>query len=549
MMNTKSGLILPKIDDLPKSDREITFNAIKSWQNQLPLSDLAACTKAYFLTLQDIYQAKIPTKLRYDILVLLRPTHSYLCQTLEKFYFSKELLSDDQKLIADLVYALRHEILNCYKLVIEENYNNSIFNRKILISALHNAMLCCMRIITHAYEQHRQPPKGMWHELNAIYKVIQNKGLGNKKVSKVKDWAFNLNTLNNLYAYILLYVVSNPHRLRRDEIKNLTYALEIWAPLLIIKHNGDSEECLFWVDLDSDSSPKVNTLDITQGPSTYFLDLSKINVHIEKLIKLKLTNNHEKMSKSFIEAEIVLPNHFLEELHQNWSESKERAHRREQTQGQIRACLGLTATSWYLQKSLQTLLMDDEDESDVIDLTDTNTILSSYNTEPPLYQCEIMDESSGGFRLKWLQEIPMQLECGEIIALQTSQDNNWLIGTIRWLRHEQDHLIYLGVQILAEHAIPLKARIAESTGNYDLPILLLPENQNISEPNKLVTPALPFKPGQELELTFQNKKYPAHLLGSTSLSPLYQEFEFEYLLQAISLPKTLTHPNSALTTN
>lgn len=544
-MNTRSGLTLPKKDDLPNKDREISFNAINAWQNQLPLSDLAGCTKAYFLTLQDIYQAKIPAKLRYDILVLLRPTHSYLCQTLEKFYFSKELLSDDQKLIADLVYALRHEMLNCYKLVIEQSYNSGIFKRGVLIGALHNAMLCCIRIITHAYEQHRQPPKGMWQELHALYKVVQNKHLGQKKLSKIKDWVFNVKNLNHLYSFILLYVVSNPHRLRRDEIKNLTYALEVWSPLLTIKHGGDSEECLFWVDLESDSPPKVNTLDITKSPSIYFLDLSKINTHIEKLIKLKLINNHEKMAKLFIEAEIVLPNHFLEELHQNWTESKERAHQREHTGGQIQACLGLTAATWYLQN----LLTGGKQESEMIDLTDVNEKFHQSNTAPPLYQCEIIDESSGGFRLKWLQEIPIQLECGEIIALQSNQDNNWLIGTIRWLRHEQDHLIYLGVQILAQHAIPLKARVAESTGNYDLPILLLPENQSIKKPSKLITPALPFKPGQELELTFKDTKYPAHLLGSSSLSPLYQEFEFEYLIQEIPIPKSFTQDKKSVITN
>ncbi|HRE32853.1 MAG TPA: hypothetical protein PLD88_12820, partial [Candidatus Berkiella sp.] len=143
--------------------------------------------------------------------------------------------------------------------------------------------------------------------------------------------------------------------------------------------------------------------------------------------------------------------------------------------------------------------------------------------------------------MQWSEEIPPQLQCGEIIAVQNKsldQKKIWLLGTIRWLRHEKDNTILFGVKILSHQILAVHAFLDET--QHPTPTLLLAEEPLHNKPKTLITPLLPFKSGQEISIAFDNKTYPTLLQKNYSLSPCYQQFGVEFLLEQLLFPQSST---------
>lgn len=536
-IKNKYGLILPLQTGIYSTERDFTLEAVDAWRSQLPLSNVGASAKALYEFLQDSHQAPLSVNERFTILSHLRPTLSYLCEILGKIYAEREALSDKQQLIADLVIALHFEMLNGYKLVMDAASNSFLTKKKIFVAALHNAMVCCEKILFDAYKQHRDPPHGVWHEFHTLYLFAKNKGVSQKSLGNSTEWHSRFNTLEELYNNCLLFVIANPYRLTKVEITHLMYALEVWAPLLVLKPLTDNAQGLYIVDMDSDQAPHYTALNPKPSANSYMMVLDKITLRLEKLLQDK-TIATKKTSNYFLEAEQMLPQVFIESLLGSWQYIKERAQKRDKTQGTISVCLGISTCHWFISdQSSEKSTVEATNDFHVIDLTIDQSGQKSQSYR--CYNCQLVDQSEGGYCLQWTEEIPSQLQCGEIIALHREMPNHpkaWSIGTIRWLRHEKDHSILLGVQVLSHEVLATYSNQEDAQSEHQTATLLLAEQPLHNKPKTLITPSLPFKAGQEIKVTFENESYPAVLQKNYSLSPCYQQFGVEFLYEQPVFP-------------
>ncbi|MGE3320033.1 MAG: hypothetical protein AB7I18_12135 [Candidatus Berkiella sp.] len=547
-IKSKNGLILPLQTGHYSTERDFSLNEVDAWRSQLPLSNVGTSAKALYEFLQDLHQAPINAHDRFIILSHLRPTLSYLCEILGKIYAEREALSEKQQLIADLVNALHFEMLTGYKLVIDAALNSLLTKRKLFISALLNAMVCCEKIIFDTYKQHRDPPHGVWYEFNTLYLLAKNKGVSQKSLSSHVEWQSRFSTLEELYKNCLLFAISNPYRLTKLELTHLTYALEVWAPLLILKPLSENSQGLFVIDLNSDQAPHYAAFNPTPSPSSFMLVLDKITLRLEKLLQDKTSTTTKKSSNYFLEAEQQLPNTFIESLLGSWQYIKERAQKRDKAKGAISVCLGISSCHWFISDELSANSQNHEASQDfhVIDLSIDQGAQKSQSYR--YYDCQLVDQSEGGYCLQWIEEIPTQLQCGEIIAIQRVSPNhskNWTIGTIRWLRHEKDHTILLGVQVLSHEVLAVYSSLEDAQSEHQTATLLLAEQPLHNKPKTLITPSLPFKAGQEIKVAFQDHAYPAVLQKNYSLSPCYQQFGIEFLYEQPDIPIMTTKPSRA----
>jgi len=507
--------IKPK-SDLNKANktsntREITLSTVDQWRSQLPLSDLSTSAKSLHIILQDIYQTPMSYKTRFDILLHLRPTFSYITQTLQKMYYHQEILNERQRLIADLVSVLYYQQLSLYKLIIADCAKSFFGNRKILLASLQNAFTNCTKIIFEAYLQHRTPMPGIWLEFHKLYDFTIQKKIKNKSLPKSAEWVTRFDTLGDIYQHGLLFSISNPQRLRREEITHLLYALEIWAPLLNLKKLSSKPASLYLVDLDIDSPPKYAALYEENLKNCYALDLEEITTRLQRLLSLEDSQNKEKRLKLFLSAELSLPSAFIRSLYDKWFSIGERANQRTNANGKITTCLGISACHWHISNDLalgETPTDPMSTENIDIDVLPSGLQNETKKTKYPHFSCELLDQSEGGYRLKWPQDIPPQLQSGEIIGLQRELNDEriWSIGTIRWLKIGEDHTITIGVQILSLEALPVRAHLVDSTSQYGILGLLFPEQPERNKPMTLVTPPLPFKSDQEVEICCLSQK-------------------------------------------
>lgn len=535
----KTGLHLPQKTGKTSSNREITPKAIEEWRSQLSLNDLSTSAKAIYLVLQDCHEANLVYQERFEILCVLRPTLAFINQSLQKHCSGREVLTDNQLIIADLVNALLFEMINEYKLVIEGVYRPFFCNKKVLFDALQNAMSYCIKIIFNAYEQHRSPPPGIWLELHQLFVFAQTKGFANKTLNKVISWHSRFKTLADIYKHCLLFSISNPNQLRREQMADVSFALETWAPLLILRKGNTATIPLFVADVTNDAPPCYAALYFMTPQECYFLDLEKINERVTKLMVAQ-KKNQPASSKFFTTAELALPKSFLESLMNAWQYLSERDER-EKIHGHISVCLGIAATHWYLVGDIKS--GSNHNESDAASNTqiiDIDVLPSQHKAfKHQLFICELVNQSEGGYCLKWSHDIPHQLQTGEIIALEKKLDSGeitWEVGTLRWLKAQENQITLVGVEILSNEALAVKAHLTDAASSFSIPTLLFADQPEKKKPLRLITPPLPFKVGNQIEVEFEGKNYPALLVKTYSASASYQEFAIQFLEEQLIFP-------------
>lgn len=523
------------------TQRVISVKAIEDWRKHVSLNDLPASAKALYITLLDCNKAKVSYEERYEILALLGPLYSCIVQALKKNYSEKEVLSHNERMIADLVNVLNIEMLNGYKLVITQGTKRFFYDKKIIIPAFQRALNLCTKILFNAYEQHRAPIPGAWLEFHQIYNLAKKHGLLTKSLKKYSDIPCRVDSIENIYKHYLLFAICHPHRMMKKQISLLCYTTESWAPLLILSKANKKNTHLFMVDMSQDAGPKHATTAQLKNPNCYYLDIDRVNRRLSTLLKT-LKSKEDPARLGFNASEMSIPESLIEILLSSWKSIIERAQQRTRAQGMVQVCLGLTASFNVISNAeglISEILPDVSDEESIdlgnIPLPDHQN--GTENVKQVFYRCELVDESIGGYCLKWQEEIPPQLQCGEIIAIRSEDgEDNWTIGNIRWLKTEDDQTVMIGIQILSTLAAPVTARLIDATTQHGIPTLLLPEIEENKKPMTLITPSLPFKSGQEIELDYQGQAYPVMLQKSYSKSTLYQEFAVEFLHNKILLP-------------
>ncbi|MBS0288239.1 MAG: hypothetical protein JSR17_13150 [Proteobacteria bacterium] len=523
-------------------NREISASAISDWCSQLPLSDLAGSAKALYLTLQDSHQATLTYQERFEVLSVLRPTLKYISQALQKIYEGQEILTEKHRPIADLVNALHFEMINGYKLVIDQASEQLFCNQQIFIASFQSALSYCTKIIFFSYEQHRAAPQGIWLELHTLYVLAKEKKISKKSLQKYLNWQCRFQTLADIYKHCLLFAVSNPNHLRSKQIVQLLYSLEYWVSFLDLKNFENCETCSFVVDPLLDTPPRDVSLFDKLPAHCYFMDLTQVNNRITMLLSLHTNNNYEKIAKLFSTSELALPIPYLQTLTQTFKNSRKRISDRLQTSGEIGVCLGISTCHWFLSQTLENPItpVSNENETQIIDIDALPQGGHAVHANKYIrHTCLLVNQSENGFCLNWTADVPAQLQTGEIIGIEIikeDQSKQWAIGTIRWLKNESSFSTLVGIELLSKEAVAVKSQLSDAASAYLVPTLLLPEQSQKHLPLRLITPPLPFKTGNELEIEYDNHTYAAVLQKSYSASASYQEFGLHFTYEPFEFP-------------
>lgn len=67
----------------------------------------------------------------------------------------------------------------------------------------------------------------------------------------------------------------------------------------------------------------------------------------------------------------------------------------------------------------------------------------------------VVDQSLGGYRMRWAQDNQLRLRVGEIVGIHVGDQDDpsdWMLGILRWLRYESDGQVMAGVELLSRAA-------------------------------------------------------------------------------------------------
>jgi len=109
-----------------------------------------------------------------------------------------------------------------------------------------------------------------------------------------------------------------------------------------------------------------------------------------------------------------------------------------------------------------------------------------------------VNTSAHGYCLCWVSKELSCVRVDELIGVP-DENGNLNVGVIRWLSHDTDDNLLLGVELLSPFATPVGVSVA---GSFDEERrgLLLPVNASLGASSSLITPPACFQLGQIVRL-------------------------------------------------
>ncbi len=115
---------------------------------------------------------------------------------------------------------------------------------------------------------------------------------------------------------------------------------------------------------------------------------------------------------------------------------------------------------------------------------------------------KVLDQSLGGYRMAWASAEQPRRRVGELVGLNfgdEGEDQEWMVGVMRWLRYEDDGSLSAGVELLSRRASAVALRVVSADGGsrqlqprgrdlpdrrHPRPLLRLQRQHDIREPHR-----------------------------------------------------------------
>ncbi|SFX21097.1 hypothetical protein [Marinospirillum alkaliphilum] len=520
---------------------ETRLEAVEQWLQHLPLAHPPASAEKLNTLLQEFNQLRLLPPRRLEWLDKIAPVAVHTLGELDQ----GPHLHQEGELSQQLQEQLAQSYKRCINdlLALRDQLPTPILARSLLAS-LHAALLHGGALILRACKLSVAAPEYSWPELNLLYHIASQSRLQHKKIQQQQP-----NTCEAAYLQVVLLGLIQAETLRPDELQQLWPLLASWAALVQILP-ADAPERLFQVVTNNGWQPQ-RSQPLEQQPTERDLGLNT----------LALTS---QLSEHLQQGNDPLGNRLIQHLLACLGEPQERSSPRVASSGDIQLALGLRSVHYHLnnRQPFETLIAGQnfkvntqnnpfikEDQPDpwasapdavenksigtlaIIELdTEVSTsVENALDRRYPIHQLQLVNTSATGYCLLWPGQAPPQLRTGELIALQERTGTPWQPGMIRWIRDVKEGQ-QLGIERLGGRLQPCAIKPVIKIGppaDY-LPGFLLPELKVLGVPASVITPLLPFKEGQKVEVSSKPQGVQRARLAELLSSPgEFQQFSLE----------------------
>lgn len=548
-------------------------SAIADWVASLPMANTADTATQLRQATFELTRLNTNFSVRMELLESVRPTIHYICARLDKTAASSANHGDA---IARLAQRLITNLCSGYKVVVvealEELSENPALGKNVIPLAAHRALSDLSRTLLRTLQLYVAPGDRLWLDLNQLYFLAERLEVNNIEQEDPENHSTTNTTIADTYLRSLLLACCKPNQLRYQHLAQVFNALEVWTPQATIENNTD--DALFVIDLESDQGPQYSKL--LKNPDEPRSIRSDVLVYELEAYLKKIDGG--------IEIPEYVPNDILSHLVDAWGLMKPRAFKRAPASGSVKICMGLRAVHYFLSGGVEFVdqlprtdavlqrevnpFLADEQELDVVesnkDVWDDafdlrvripvnpniddpdRIILQPQHLPKPVskakkaeqaakqsfnfYDTIAVDTSPGGYRIRWKEPLPGNVQTGELLGLRDETDPRWCIAVIRWIRQNNQGAA-MGIQLLAPRAIPVAVRVIKKRGGPTdyVRALLLPALQPIDQPAMLITPVVPFQEKNKIHVQRQGIQTTAQLTTSVLRTESFNQFTFRML--------------------
>jgi hypothetical protein len=547
---------------------QANVEGITNWAKGLPMANTGEAARQLYQAIRELNQLDADPLLRFKLLEIMRPYIYSIGTLLAKHFLQTSVsLNERQLKIANLSQSLQAHLATGYKLVVA----NSIATlsptdkpSKIVTTAIHRAITDTTSTILRAFQLYCHPPERSWSEINQLFLLAEMRQLESYKVNDSQNRYVSTTTISAAFIRAHLLGTAKPNNLRQQDLSQLYDATELWADRVKITH-CDDESALFIINLHRDKVAQYRQ-HLRDAQKPLFRSLNT-----EALVNELKSYAANPQGPSSITVPGKLSDNLLTHSIQAWGIHWQRSFRRMPSEGQLRLCIGFSATHYYIagkkdferlqvelrpkndNKSTQNIDTGHRSNNDVwsgafdtggsvipentslnIDTIDfinkhkKEEILGNEGLKYPSHDVGLINTSPGGYCLQWSGELPASIQAGEILGIQESGVRHWAIGIIRWIRHLGQQDTQLGIELLAPKAESGAAQLLQKTGENGayMRSLLLPAIKAIAQPATIILPRMPFRTGNKIDILHQSSSGRQQLTKRVVSTNSFSQFQF-----------------------
>ena len=490
--------------------------ALRSWVAALPLANFGATTKLLLDGLRQINRMKVDAVQRLDALEILRHPVAQLAALTDKQIVGASFPLPPQKVeLGAIALGFQSELALGYRVALAELCAPA---GSVPFMRTKQVALAGVRALQHggehlskAYLLYRTPPAGTWQAMHDIYRFLAMVRFDDRAVD---DPLLGSPVNAKLaYAHALLLALANPYRYTQRELLEVIAFTRTVAPYCELR--GGAVDGDIPMTTDADHGPGYLPEERGQG------ELEVLSIGLKPLLR-------------FIESQIdILPPgarvatfrlrggppvqidiDLAERLVDGWTATGERTHARLGGGYRLDTVLGLHDLHFVLagNEDFESFLRRVRGQA--ISLSESDRIASwaigSDSARATRLKARVLDQSLGGYRLIW-ERGPggeaVRARIGELVGLALPEPGDgtpdWMIGTIRWIRIDEQGRVDAGVELLSRRALPAGVRPADEPG-LQPPVrglLLTSLRPDETDPTSLITPALFERNASMIELS------------------------------------------------
>ncbi|TRO17595.1 molecular chaperone [Ectopseudomonas mendocina] len=535
---------------------------LKRWIAGLPKANIGETARQLYQSLVELNQFLTPSENRLQLLELLRPEVSFVCQHLERHFLNQAVVLDERpRKVANLCQALQNHLAVGYKLIISRVITRSGKDRdQLLAVSLQRASHSLCSPLIRASQLYCPVPEGLWLELHQLYQIACEQRLQRQVIRDPLARHTQGMSTEQTYVTALLLGCARTNQMRQNGIARLAEALEPWSTLVKLQA-GDDPDSLFVLAPQIDGPPRYKSL----YQSSELHNLLGIDTQpLVDAIKEYLDLPGEERSKSRLMIPEGISLDLLQHVAAAWGDIAERTFQRTAGHGSLTLCIGMTALHFFLagRSSFAEVLKRpveigaamfkpvtgepdvwsnafdaqrnaaDEihfEEIQYTKVTPGEQAQPESNGESyPTFPLPIVNHSPGGYCLSWPKDVPSQLQAGELLGVQDNPSQGWSVAIVRWIRQVRGGGTQMGIELIAPHARPCGLQLlrkGEQNSQY-LRALLLPEISAISRPASLITPRLPFQEGSKVLINDHGEEHRAVLTRKQVSTGSFSQFEY-----------------------
>jgi hypothetical protein len=547
---------------------QANVEGITNWAKSLPMANTGEAARQLYQAIRELNQLHADPLLRFKLLEVMRPYIYSIGTLLAKHFLQASVsLNERQLKIANLSQSLQTHLATGYKLVVV----NSITTlsptdkpSKIVTTSIHRAITDTTSTILRAYQLYCHPPERSWSEINQLFLLAEMRQLENYKINDSQNRYLSTSDISTAFIRAHLLGTAKPNNLRQQDLGQLHDATELWADRVKITH-CDDESALFIINLHRDKVAQYRQ-HLRDAQKPLFRSLNT-----EALVQELKSYAANPQGSSSITVPGKLSDNLLTHSIQAWGIHWQRSFRRMPSEGQLRLCIGLSATHYYIggKKDFETLQIElrpkndnkhsknvdmgtrsdndvwsgafdaggsvipenaslDIDTIDFINKHRKEELVGSEGLKYPHHDVNLINTSPGGYCLQWSGELPASIQAGEILGIQESGVRHWAIGVIRWIRHLGKAGTQLGIELLAPKAESGAAQLLQKTGQNGVYMrsLLLPAIKAIAQPATLILPRMPFRTGNKVDLLHNDNSGRQQLTKRIISTNSFSQFQF-----------------------